>query len=182
MNKKNNVINDPSEIKHIKIPGKKLLFGLLIFIVSILSPLFIPFVIQLNISASLKTIISGLLVFGVPEIGMLLAVAILGKDGFNYLKSLLFFWLKQAVTSTNVGRTRYRIGITLFSATFIIGFLLPYINYFSSTPAYKYQYYLIFTLDFLFFISLFILGGSFWDKLKALFNYDMILDDPKITG
>ena len=171
MNKNNGVINT-SEIKQIKIPRGKLICGLLVFIVAILSPLLIPFIIKLNISVSIKTIISGFLVFGLPEIGMLLAVAILGKDGFMYLKSQLFFWLKQAVVSTSVSRTRYQIGITLFSATFIVGFLLPYINYFSSLPVYKYHYHLIFGLDFLFFISLFILGGNFWDKLKALFIYD----------
>jgi hypothetical protein len=147
----------------------------LVFVLALLAPLFIPFILLLNISPVFKTIISGLLVFGLPEIGMLLAVAILGKEGYLYLKSRLLFWLKQTVIAPTVSRFRYRIGIILFSTTLIISFLIPYVNYFSSLPMQKYYYYCIFILDLLFFISLFILGANFWEKLKALFLYDMMV-------
>lgn len=173
--KKGTVVGHEQEvqIKQIKPPAKKLFFGFIIFLLSILAPLFIPIIIQLNLSATFKAIISGLLVFGLPEIGMLLAVAILGKEGFLYLKSQLFFCLKQNVISTTVSRTRYRIGIVLFSIILIIDFLMPYINYFASIQIQREQYYLILLLDISLFISLIILGGNFWDKLKALFIYDM---------
>lgn len=173
MNRNNGMIDD-NKMPEVSLSGKKIFCGLAVFIVAILSPLFIPLIIQLDISPELKAIISGFLVFGLPEIGILLAVAILGKDGFVYLKSRLLFWLKRTVISTGVSRFRYRFGIILFSTTFFISFLIPYINYFSTAPVQKNHYYLNFLLDFLFLISLFILGGNFWDKLRSLFLYDMV--------
>ena len=44
------IIDEDVNIKPVKIPGKKLLCGLIVFIVAILSPLLIPIIIQLNIS------------------------------------------------------------------------------------------------------------------------------------
>lgn len=179
MNKDNSEAKETDNQAPAKIPRNKLLCGLIVFVLSFSAPLFMPIILNLAISPVLKTIISGLLVFGIPEIGMLLAVVILGKDGYLYLKSQILFWLKETVIVNKVSRVRYRIGITLFSATFILGFVTPYINYFSSTPITTYHYHSIFLMDFLFFISLFILGGSFWEKLKALFVYDMIVNDTK---
>ena len=149
------------DIQKTPFPRKTLLLGLIVFILSFFAPLFIPLVLKLNISASLKALISGFLVLGLPEIGMLLAVAILGQDGFLYLKSQLFLLLKQSMNFDSVGRTRYRIGICLFSITLILGFLMPYINYFFSIPIQDSHFHLIFISDFLFFISLLILGGIF---------------------
>lgn len=170
---------DNSQLSHSK---KKLLFGLIVFVLSISAPLLIPLVLHMNISVSTKTIISGLLLFGIPEVGMLLAVIILGQEGFSYLKLKLFSWFKQAVAPATVSRKRYRIGIVLFSGVFIISFLTPYISYFFSLSVQRYDYYLIFILDLLFFISLVILGGTFWEKLRALFVYDMeCISNPKRT-
>ena len=158
-----------------KIPIKKLICGLVVFVLAFSAPLLIPLIIKLNISTALKTIISGTLIFGIPELGMLLAVIILGKDGFVYLKSQIFFWMKKTVSSGTVSRTRYHIGIMIFSVTLILGFLIPYINYFLPAAIQGYQYLYTFSADLLFFISLFILGGNFWDKLKSLFRYDIII-------
>ena len=179
MNKDNSVTKEIDTQEPPKMPRKKLFCGLIVFILSFSAPLFIPIILKLGISPVLKAIISGLLVFGIPEIGMLLAVVILGKDGYFYLKSEILFWLKETVMVNKISRLRYRVGITLFSATFIVGFLMPYVNYFSSTPMKNTPYHSIFLLDFLFFISLFILGGNFWEKLKALFIYDMVTNDIK---
>lgn len=177
---KNKVNVDNSQVAHSK---NKLIFGLLVFVLSISSPLLIPFVLHMNISVSIKTIISGLLLFGIPEVGMLLAVIILGQEGFSYLKSKLLFWFKQAVAPATVSRKRYRIGIVLFSGVFILSFLTPYISYFFSLSVQQYDYYFIFILDLLFFISLVILGGSFWEKLRALFVYDMnVISSTKIDS
>ncbi|CEG58417.1 hypothetical protein [Legionella fallonii] len=179
MNKNDDEQHETNSEDPIKIPRKKLLCGLIVFVLSFAAPLFIPAILMLGISPVLKTIISGLLVFGIPEIGMLLAVVILGKDGYLYLKTQILFWLKQTVMVNQISRTRYRIGILLFSITFIAGFLMPYVNYFSSIPMKNYHYHSIFILDFLFFISLFILGGNFWEKLKALFLYEMVVSNTK---
>jgi hypothetical protein len=156
---------------NIKASKFKFILGSIILIVSFLAPLLIPFVVQLKISSSLKAIISSLLIFGIPEAGMLIAVVILGKEGYTYLKSHLFFWLK---STTAISRTRHNIGITLFSLTLILGFLMPYVSYFFPSLLEKNLYLNFLILDILLFISLFVLSKNFWGKLKTLFIYDAI--------
>ena len=149
----------------------KLFLGFIILMISFLVPFSVPLIMELNISSSMKTVISGLLIFGIPEFVMLLAVIILGTEGYSYLKSRILFWLKNSVPTVN-SRLRFRIGITFFSISLVLGFLLPYISYFLPISMQKNLYFYILFLDLLFFISLFILGQNFWGKIKDLFIYD----------
>ncbi|CAM2978016.1 Uncharacterised protein [Legionella steigerwaltii] len=149
----------------------KLFFGFLILMISFLVPFSIPLIMQLNISSPMKAVISSVLLFGIPEIGMLIAVIILGTEGYSYLKSRILFWLKNSVSTVN-SRVRFRIGITFFSVSLVLGFLLPYISYFFPTSIQKNLYFYILFLDLVFFISLFILGKNFWGKVKKLFIYE----------
>jgi hypothetical protein len=72
--------------------SKHLSTGLLIlgggvFVFGQLCPLFIPFVAVSDLSIPLKTSISGLLGFGIPELFMLVSLAILGKSSLNSIKA-----------------------------------------------------------------------------------------------
>lgn len=153
----------------VKISTTKLFYGALILLLSFLAPLLIPFILKLEISSTTKAIISSVLLFGVPEIGMILAIVILGDEGYNYLKSHLLYWLKD---NQECSRIQHRVGITLFSSTLILGFIMPYIGHFFPTSLQKNSLYYYVILDLLFFVSLIILGENFWRKLKALFFYN----------
>ncbi len=159
-------------IAPVKIPSFRLICGFVVLILSVITPFFIPLILLLPLSVAAKTLISGVLLFGVPEVGILLAIVILGNEGFIYLKSRLFFWLKQTASTTKISRTRFHIGITMFSIALILGFLIPYLYVFLplSMQQYPSRYTLI--LDIFFLISVFILGGNFWNKLRSLFIYD----------
>jgi hypothetical protein len=149
----------------------KLKIGAVIMVVGFLSPLLIPVVVASNLSASVKTVISGLLAFGIPEIFMLLAVVVMGKQGFEYIKNKVKTFLKRLAPSGSVSRTRYRIGLVLFCLPIIMGVLSPYLIYmsdfFKDMPLWFHSGF-----DLLFLISLFVLGGDFWNKLNGLFYYD----------
>ncbi|WP_013322518.1 hypothetical protein [Gloeothece verrucosa] len=67
-----------------------LLLGGVIFLFGQLCPLFVPLVALSHWSTAWKTSISGLLVFGVPEIFMLISVAIVGQTGFKLIKEKIF--------------------------------------------------------------------------------------------
>ena len=118
----------------------------------------------------MKSLISGLLALGIPELFMLIAVGILGKDGFQYLKSAIFSWFRKYGPPDTVNKPRYIVGLILFSLTILSGIVLPYIWEF--VPFIKNNLlYTIVTGDIILLISLFILGGDFWDKLRSLFIY-----------
>ena len=153
-----------------KPPKSRLIWGGIVFVSGFLSPLLIPLVIGSDLSAGFKSLISGVLALGIPELFMLMAAAILGKAGFSYLKSKIFGWFKKYGPPDTVSLTRYRIGLIFFLLPILLGFVLPYI--WELVPFIK-QNILIIVIsgDVILLISLLILGGDFWDKLRSLFVY-----------
>jgi len=137
-----------------------------------LSPLLIPVVTNSNLSVVWKSGLSGALAFGIPEIFLLLAIAIMGKKGYELIKSKIIRFIKPIAPSQTVSRTRYRIGLFFFCVPLILGWILPYlieyINLFGEKPV---IYYVI--SDSIFFSSFFILGGDFWHKFSGLFSYNV---------
>ena len=152
---------------------KKIITGTIVFIAGQLSPLiFIPIVISLDLSSGWTTALSGLLMFGIPELAILAAVAIMGKDGFNFIKQKIFGWFKKIAPADTVSKTRYRIGLAMFVIPFLIGWLLPYFS--DLIKSYEeFEMYVNVGGDILLVISLFVLGGNFWDKIRALFIQDV---------
>lgn len=146
-------------------PTLRLIVGGTIFFVGFLAPVFVPLVAQSDLPAGWKTTVSGLLVLGIPELGMIIAVAILGKTGFNYLKTRLW---KTVEPPEQVSPTRYRIGLVLFSLPLLLAWFTPYTEQW--LPGYEDNRMLYGIVgDAMFIASLFVLGGEFWDKVRALF-------------
>jgi hypothetical protein len=163
------LISRKNDTRHsAKPPAARLILGGAIFISGFLSPLLTPLVVTSSLPTTWKTAISGLLVFGIPELFMVIAVAVLGKEGYNYLKSKLFAILKKAAPPDEVSQIRYHIGLFLFLLPIFVGWLLPYFT--SLIPHYE-EYRMIINVsgDLMLLISFFVLGGDFWDKLRGLF-------------
>lgn len=150
----------------------KLQLGAVILVVGFLSPLLIPLVLASNWSATTKSVISGLLAFGIPELFMLLAIIVMGKPGYEYVKSKIYKYLKRFAPPDTVSLVRYRFGLVLFCLPIIVGVLEPYLahfhHFFRELPLWFYI-----GLDVIFIIGLFVLGGDFWDKLSSLFKHNM---------
>jgi hypothetical protein len=150
----------------------KLILGGIILVVGFMSPLLIPLVLGSDLSISYKKILSGLLAFGVPELFMIIAVAVMGKQGYEFIKEKALKYLKRFAPSDEVSLVRYRIGLIMFSVPIIFGIAQPYlayyISFFKELPLWWYI-----TSDILFVSSFFVLGGDFWDKLSGLFKYNV---------
>jgi hypothetical protein len=162
---------NPNKTEKTKLPSKrKLLIAGIIFIVGFLSPLLIPIVTSSDLSTGWKATLSGLLALGIPELFMIIAAAVAGKEGFNYIKSKVFGFLKKHGPVDTVSKTRYRIGLVLFLIPIIVGWLLPYFTHL--IPSYEENRNIISVVgDVILITSLFVLGGDFWDKLRSLFVY-----------
>ena len=153
----------------ISLPKGRFYAGGIIFVVGFLSPLLVPVVTASSLPAGWKTVISGLLLVGIPELTMLVAAAVMGKEGFGYLKQVMFGFLgKHFAPPERVSPTRYCIGLILFSIPLLYGWITPYlIGHFPIFDEYRMELAII--GDLLLFFSLFVHGGEFWDKLRALF-------------
>jgi hypothetical protein len=142
--------------------------GVVLFVAGWLCPLFIPLVAASGLTPEWKTAISGALLIGVPEILSLVSIAVLGRDGFNELKRKAFAVFKRHALPRTVGRVRYRIGLVLFLLPAPIGYVISYApGLLPFGPEHLVNLQL--AADGLFIVSLFVLGGDFWDKIRALF-------------
>jgi len=144
-------------------------------------PLAIPLVTRLPLPAATKTALSGLLVFGLPQLLTIVAIAIVGKSGFHYLKEWLFGAAKKLGPAAHVSRLRYRIGLVMLFLPLAVSLLEPYITLLVVPGPMPHWIYAAVD-DTLFLTSFFVLGGEFWDKVKALFIYEARAVLPAMSG
>ena len=168
---KKNELNGPGDTSQQPVAGWRLKSGVALFIISIAAPLIgIPIVTSLGVSAAITASVSGVLLVGAEIMGIL-AVVVMGKEGYAFIKNRVFGFLKQYGPPQKVSRHRYRLGLVIFSLPILFGWMSIYagqlIPGFTDNP-------LPFALcgDILLLASLFVLGGNFWDKIRALFIYD----------
>ena len=153
--------------------------GVLIF--GWLCPLFVPLVLGSDLAGEWKTTLSGLLLLGIPELFTLAAVAILGKPGFETIKRILFGLLRRLAPPDAVSLGRYRVGLVMFLLPILFAWISIYVP--NLIPGFA-THPLAFALtgDVMLLVSLFVLGGDFWDKLRALFVHAARARFPEAAG
>jgi len=114
-------------------------------------------------------------IFVANKIGLLAAVAVMGRSGFNYLKGLIFGTLRKVVPAERVSRGRYRFGLTVFVLAIIADWLEPYVLGVGGRDGLHRMIQDV-PVGLLLLASLAVLGGEFWGKLRALFSYRAKVD------
>lgn len=142
-------------------------FLVLSFLIPIVGFIF-PF---LGLPTALAATLTGVFIVGIPEVMIILAVLFLGKETFNHYKQKFYnLFKKRKKAPKKVSRFRYYFGLVIFLASPI-----PlYLNGYSLHPLLESGRHTILMIgDLSFVLSFFILGGAFWEKIKALFRYDL---------
>lgn len=151
--------------------GARFSIGVGLFVLGLACPVFVPLVAASGLPTAWKTTLSGLLVLGLPELLWVAAAAVLGREGFEFLKARLLRALRRQVLAERVSRARYQLGLVLFALPLLVGWLAPYaLERLDGYESYRLAVNL--TGDALLLSSLVVLGGGFWDKLRAIFIYD----------
>ncbi len=145
--------------------------GLGCFILSWILPLFGFIIARLKVPLAVKATIIGLLTVGGPEILGILAVVCLGKENLLAIKDKILAVLRLIKPTAAVSRGRYRLGLLMFLLPIIPTYIMAYAPQWLPDHSPQ-RLYVNLAADFLFLASLFVLGGDFWDKLRALFVYD----------
>ena len=162
-----------AEVSQADVPaaGWRLKLGVALFGLSIVLPVLgVPLVAVMGLSAATAATISGAMLAGSEVLGIV-AVAVMGKSGYAYIKNRVFGFLKQYGPPAEVSRTRYIIGLVMFAVPIVFGWLAPYVA--NQIPGYLGNEFTFGIVgDLLLLASLFVLGGSFWDKLRALFFHE----------
>ena len=148
--------------------SKQFIIGGSVFVLGFLSPLLIPLVLMLPLPATWKTVLTAGPTFGIPEVAAVVAVVIMGREGFQELKQRLWALVKKAAPPDRSGPVRYRIGLVMFTLPLLFAWVGPYLQLWMPDREFH-SLFIILCGDILFMSSLFVLGGQFWGKLRALF-------------
>jgi hypothetical protein len=162
--------------------GWRMAIAIVLIATSLGAPALIPLVTSSGLSAEVKTILSGLLVVGIPQLLMVATVALVGKSGFAYIKQQAMGKLMKLAPPREVSKVRYYIGLAMFFLPFLVAFLGPYLVQWVPSGIMDGRLAVGLLGDIVFLASLFVLGGDFWDKLKALFIPGAKVVFPKLTG
>jgi hypothetical protein len=131
--------------------------------------LLVPVLAATGVPGSRVAALTGVL-FISNKVLLILVIAIMGKSGFQQLKRSLFGYMTSMAPSmdTEVGPWRHRIGIVMFCVPLISAFLEPYVD--NIWPGLRPNLWQLQALgDAMLIGSFFVLGGNFWEKLRALF-------------
>jgi len=116
------------------------------------------------------------------EIAFALSVVLLGKPFIELIKSKLkglVLRRRELWHAAPVGRGRHAVGVALLLVSFLPYFITEVsllLGYPRDDAGRWTLFYILIAGDALFMTSLFVLGGDFWDRLKALFNRGANLD------
>jgi len=150
-------------------PGVKFYLGLGIFIVSFFM---LPTGLILKSYAPThhwKLLIMTIFWLSAPLM-KIFSIAIMGKSSYLYIQYRIRHFYHHVAKIHEVSQTRYNIGLVMFIVPFVPNYILAYAPHLFPN-AYMIRSFIHFFFDVVFISSLFVLGGDFWDKLRALFSY-----------
>lgn len=147
--------------------------GLFFFFLSIVSPLLAFLVPILGLSHEKAAIVIGFLMVGAPELFLITGAALAGKRTAIMIKKKLKKLFGELRIFKPAGKTRYTIGLILFSGSILSNWILSYVNQLMELGIEKKTFLTIaLTLDMITIFSFFVLGGQFWHKIQRLFVWD----------
>jgi hypothetical protein len=149
--------------------GWRFYVGVAIIVLSVSSYLLVPAASAAGWSTKQIASLTGAILICV-KLGWITAAAIMGKAGFNHLKRLLFGFFRKFGPPQQVGRSRYVLGLILFMVPVLMTWVAPYVTGILR-PGSVFGFLQERSLEVLLLIGLFMLGGEFWDKLRALFKH-----------
>jgi hypothetical protein len=143
--------------------------GLAALVLSFAMPVFVLIVPFLGLSTRWSTLLGAGLLVGGPEVVTLIAVALLGKDALYYFTARVKQTLWKRVFQTRVSRFQYYVGLVVFMVSivplYVYGYLPGVLPESGRVP-------ILASADLLFIVSMFIMGGEFWEKVQRIFIWE----------
>ena len=158
-------------------PGIRLYVGIAVFLVSfsmLLTGLFFSTFVK---DYFWKAFIVSLFWISGPVMKVA-SVAILGKPSYLWIKAKFRHKFVKVVKPYHESRLRYNIGLVMLCLPVIPNYFMAYAPQILTDNFYE-RLGINISIDAIFIASLFVLGGDFWDKLKALFIFSARANFPE---
>ena len=150
--------------------GWRFYAGMTALILSLIMPLFAFLVPLLGLPVAESAVIVGVLIAGGPEVVGLVGIALLGRNAFQYFTYKLKTALRRVVLPKRVSKRRYYFGLSVSLASLLPLYVYGYFP--NWLPSGDTRIYILATADMSFILSMFIMGGEFWEKFRRLFIWE----------
>ncbi len=141
--------------------------GIGLFIVAFALWFLVPIAASLDVPGPRIAALTGT-VFIANKVLLIVCIAVMGKEGFQQLKGMVFGQAKRLAPARTVGPVRHAIGLVMFILPILTSMLEPYVD--QLWPGSRPNLWQLQVLgDVMLVASFFVLGGDFWNKLRALF-------------
>lgn len=154
----------------------RLYIGIIILILALAMPIWGTALVSiLGLSPGISTVLIGLSIAGGPDLLLLIAAAVMGKDALNQILGQIGKWFKRNFKlSENVSKKRYILGLILFWGSILIRWAVGFLKPLSVAVKGSTDWGLVILVAFevVLVISIFVLGANFWEKLGALFRWN----------
>lgn len=141
--------------------------GIGLFVIAFALWLLIPLAASMDAPGSRIAALTGA-IFIANKVLLISCIAIMGKEGFQQLKAIISGHARRLAPVHKVGPVRHVIGLVMFLLPILSSMLEPYID--QIWPGLRPKIWQFqFASDIMLIASFFVLGGDFWNKLRALF-------------
>ena len=147
--------------------GWRFKVGVALFALMILLWFLIPIEAALQMPASTIAATTAAIAIA-NKVILLAAIAVMGKAGFQELKGRAFGHVRHLAPAATVSPTRYAVGLVMFCVPLLQGLLETWASHIAPQVV-KNRLWVDLAMDAMLIASVFVLGGNFWDKLRALF-------------
>jgi hypothetical protein len=172
-----------TDVAAVPLPSRsRLAAGAAILAAALLAKIAGPAVIvSSDLSAAWKTGLTAALFIIVPKILVISIVLLLGKSGFAYLKSVVYTGVARVTAPLapprQVSPARYRVGLVILTLALAEALFMPYLE--SAFPGLAKRHPAWdWISDGALVLGIFVLGGDFWDKLRALYVHGAVVQFP----
>jgi hypothetical protein len=144
--------------------------GMTAMALAVIMPLTALVVPVLGLSTTQSALLAGVLLAGGPEVLCILAVALLGKETFLYFAHRAKTALRRAVIDQPASKARYYTGLVVILVSWLPAYIYAYSP--ALMPQGDARIYLLAAMDLAFVVSVFLMGGEFWEKVRRIFVYE----------
>lgn len=159
--------------------------GVTLFVLHIILPVIALVLVPiLGLPEGANAVLIGLSVAGGPDVLLIVAIAVLGKDGVTELMGKLGSVVRRVTKWDAVTEGRYRVGgwvlvVSLLLPTIILFFWHDSIKDVDGQPGWGFWVLLASTFGFI--GAVMVMGAPFWLRVQALFTWDADIKIPAAT-
>ena len=162
--------------------GWRRIVGIALFGLSLALPLIALIVVPiLGLPKEMNTVLFGLSVVGGPDVLLIAAVAVLGRDGVTALMSKFGAFGKRVFRWDSVTKTRYTVGLVVLVIAMVAP-LIPLVFWESSVQTIDggpgWGFYLGVASVFVFITAVLSMGAPLWARIEAIVTWDAEISFP----